>query len=210
MSIRLLIADDSAVVRLGIGAMLAGSDVEVAYQVATGEEAVRCAVVCHPDVVILDVRMPGVDGLDALAQIKQQQPQIPVLLMSAAENVEEIARGYRLGACGFLSKASSRPAMLHVIHRAAIKKNAWCRSLLRRVRLMTPARGGSVIGGIWLTVRQQEILRRLALGQCNEEMAEELDISIETIRQHMKKILQKTGSEDRTQAALWAIRFGLG
>jgi len=210
MSIRVLIADDHALARAGMAAMLAGSDVEVAYQVSTGEEAVRCAVVCRPDVVLLDLRMPGVDGLRALEEIKQERPEIPVLLFSAAENMEEIARGYRLGASGFLSKGASRPTMLQAIKRAVSQRNAWSRTLLRRVRLMTPAREGAVVGGVWLTVRQQEILRRLAVGRSNEDMAEELGISVETVRQHMKQVLQKTGSEDRTQAALWAIRFGLG
>lgn len=190
--------------------MLTGDDVEVAYQVSTGEEAVRCAVACQPDVVMLDLRMPDMDGLHALEQIKQERPDIPVLLFSAAENMEEIARGYRLGASGFLSKGATRPVMIQAIKRAVSSRNAWSRPLLRRVRLMTPAREGAVVGGVWLTVRQQEILRRLAQGRSNEDMAEELGITVETIRQHMKQVLQKTGSDDRTQAALWAIRFGLG
>jgi DNA-binding NarL/FixJ family response regulator len=209
MSIRMLLADDHAIVRTGFYAMLNGTDVDLAYQVASGEEAVRCAVSCQPDVVLLDLRMPGMDGLEALEQIKRECPQISVLLTSAVENVEDLAKGHQLGASGFVSKSVSRPELLKAIRRAAAAKNAWPRSLLRRVRLMTPAREGSVLGGVWITARQREVLTLLAAGQSNEEIAEELGVSVETVRQHMKHLLGKTGSEDRTQAALWAIRYGL-
>jgi len=190
--------------------MLSGTEVEVAYQVSDGAEAVRCALTSNPDLVMLDLRMPHTDGLQALELIKQQRPELPVLLMSAAENIEEIARGYRLGASGFLSKSMSRTSLLQTIQRAVTQRSAWSRPLLRRVRLMTPARDGSAIGGVWITARQQEVLRKVARGQSNDEIAEELGVSIETVRQHMKQILRKTGCEDRTQAALWAIRYGLG
>lgn len=210
MSIRMLIADDHALARAGVGAMLWGSEVEVAYQVATAEDAVKCAVSCQPDVVMLDLRMPGMDGLAALEKIKEHDPQIPVLMMSALETIEDVAQAYRLGANGFVSKGISRPELLKIVRRAAAQKSAWPRSLLRRVRLMTPAREGSVIGGVWITARQREVLTHVAKGMSNEEIAEDLGVSVETVRQHMKQILAKTGSEDRTQAALWAIRYGLG
>jgi DNA-binding NarL/FixJ family response regulator len=197
-------------VRAGISAMLSGTEVEVAYQVSDGAEAVRCAMTGNPDLVMLDLRMPHTDGLQTLELIKQQRPEMPVLLMSAAENIDEIARGYRLGASGFLNKSMSRTSLLQTIQRAVTQRSAWSRPLLRRVRLMTPARDGSAIGGVWITARQQEVLRKVARGQSNDEIAEELKVSIETVRQHMKQILRKTGCEDRTQAALWAIRYGLG
>jgi DNA-binding NarL/FixJ family response regulator len=209
MTIRMLIADDHALIRVGFQAMLTGTEVEVAYQVSGGEEAVKCAVSCQPDVVMLDLRMPGMDGLQTLEQIKSQCPEIPVLLTSASETIEDVANAYRLGACGFVSKSVPRTELLKVIQRAASRKSAWPRSLLRRVRLMTPAREGSVVGGVWLTVRQREVLGLVAAGLSNEEISEQLAVSVETVRQHMKQILSKTGSEDRTQAALWAIRVGL-
>lgn len=210
MTIRLLVADDEQVIRAGVAAMLVGTEVEVAYQVCSGEEAVKCTALCRPDVVLLDLRMPGMDGLQALQHIKEQRPEIPVLVFSGAENIAEIAKAYRLGASGFLTKDTSRPALLQAIRCAASRRGAWPRTLLRRVHLMTPFRDGAAVGGVWLTARQQQILRKLALGLSSEEISEELGISVETLRQHMKQILLKTGCVDRTQAALWAIRMGLG
>ncbi len=210
MPIRVLVADEDHLVRAGISAMLSGTEVEVAYQVPNGEEAVKCALIGHPDLVMLDLRVPHTDGLRTLEQIREQRPEMPVLLMSVAENIEEIARGYRLGASGYLPKSFSCANLLHAIRRVATQRNAWPRALLRRVRLMTPSRDGRAVAGVWLTARQQEVLDKVACGESNEEIAEALGVSIEAVRQHMKQIFRKTGCEDRTQAALWAIRSGLG
>jgi DNA-binding NarL/FixJ family response regulator len=205
----MLVADDDHLVRAGISAMLCGSEIEVAYQVSDGQEAVQCTLIGSPDLVLLDIRMPRTDGFQALEQIKQQRPEIPVLLMSAADNIEEIARGYRLGAAGFVHKSASCANLLQTIRRAVAQRSSWPRELLRRVRLMTPARDGRAVDGVWLTARQQAVLRRAAGGQSNEEIAEGLSMTVEAVRQHMKQVFRKIGCEDRTQAALWAIRHGL-
>lgn len=209
MSIKLLIADDHEVVRAGIVSLVAGSDVEVVAEAATGEEAIRQALERGPDVVLLDVRMPGGDGLAALGRIKQEKPELPVLMFSTYDNPTYVARAVALGASGYILKGTGREEMLSAIRAAAAGESAWSREDLRRVTgaLATPRLGEDV--EVPLTRRESEVLRQMALGLTNKEIAQALGISYETVKEHVQHILRKIGVSDRTQAAVWAVRKGL-
>lgn len=204
--IRLLIADDHEVVRCGLHSLVAGSEVEVAGEVGTGEEAVRYVMENPIDVVLLDIRMPNGDGLTALGRIKLDKPEMPVLMLSTFDNPTYIARSVALGASGFLLKGCSREELLGAVRTAAAGESAWTRDELRRVTgaLATPRLAADV--EVPLTQRESEVLRQLAYGLTNKEIAQALHISYETVKEHVQHILRKIGVSDRTQAAVWAVR----
>src|SRR3972149_6228005 len=201
--IRLLIADDHEVVRSGLKTLVAGTEVKVVGEVATGAEAVKYALENEVDVVLLDIRMPDGDGLTALGRIK---PDMPVLILSTFDNPTYIARAVALGASGYVLKGCTRDQLLAAIRTAAAGESAWTREELRRVTgaLATPRLSADV--EVPLTQRESEGLRQLALGLTNKEIAQTLHISYETVKEHVQHILRKIGVTDRTQAAVWAVR----
>jgi len=209
MSITLLIADDHEVVRTGLKSLFAGSDIEVIAEASTGEAAVRLALELNPDVVLLDIRMPEGDGLNALGRIKLDRPDLPVLILSTYDNPTYVARSVALGASGYVLKGTTRENLLQAIHTAAEGQTSWTRDALRRVTgaLATPRLAADV--EVPLTQRESEVLRQLAFGLTNKEIALALHISYETVKEHVQHILRKIGVSDRTQAAVWAVRKGL-
>jgi len=206
MSIKVVIADDHEVVRSGLKTLLAGTDVDVVAEVSTGDQAVKYALANNPDVVLLDVRMPDGDGLTALGRIKLEKPEMPCLMLSTFDNPTYIARSVALGASGYLLKACTRDELLQAIRTAAAGESAWTRDELRRVTgaLATPRLAADV--EVPLTQRESEVLRQLAYGLTNKEIAQALHISYETVKEHVQHILRKIGVSDRTQAAVWAVR----
>jgi len=209
MSVRLLVADDHAVVRAGLRSMLAGTDIEVVAEASHGGEAFQLAVELRPDLVLLDVRMPEVDGITCLGRLRAELPTVPVLMLSAYDNPTYIARAVALGAAGYLVKTSSKEEILSAIRRAASGESIWSREELRRVTgaLSTPR--VTVDLEVPLTRRENEVLKQLAQGLSNKEIAMALSISYETVKEHVQHILRKVGVSDRTQAAVWAVRKGL-
>lgn len=204
--IKLLIADDHEVVRCGLKTLLADTDIEVMAEVSTGEAATRYTLENDPDVVLLDIRMPGGDGLTSLGRIKLDKPEMPILMLSTFDNPTYIARSVALGASGYLLKSCSRDALIKAIHTAAAGESAWTRDELRRVTgaLATPRLTADI--EVPLTQRESEVLRQLAYGLTNKEIAAALHISYETVKEHVQHILRKIGVSDRTQAAVWAVR----
>lgn len=209
MSIRLLVADDHEVVRSGLRSLLAGTEVEVVAEAETGHEAERLAVRLEPDVVLLDIRMPDGDGLSALAHIRRERPHMPVLMLSTYDNPTYISRAHALGATGFLLKGLSRDELLDAIRKAVHGHDLWSRSELRRAATSRPAEAEGSAAEAALTERELEVLRYLALGLTNKELAQNMGISQDTVKEHVQNVLRKIGVADRTQAAVWAVRNGL-
>jgi DNA-binding NarL/FixJ family response regulator len=204
--IKLLIADDHEVVRCGLKTLVAGTEIQIIGEVSTGEDAVKFALQNAPDVVLLDIRMPNGDGLTTLGRIKLEKPEMPILMLSTFDNPTYIARSVALGASGFLLKGCTRDELLNAIRVAAAGESAWTRDELRRVTgaLATPRLTADV--EVPLTQRESEVLRQLAYGLTNKEIAAALHISYETVKEHVQHILRKIGVSDRTQAAVWAVR----
>lgn len=205
-TIRVLIADDHEVVRCGLRTLFAGTDIEIAAEVASGNAAVRYALENDVDVVVLDIRMPDGDGLTALGRIKLDKPELPILILSTYDNPTYVARSVALGASGYILKSSDRDVLIDAIRKAARGESAWTRDELRRVTgaLATPRLTADI--EVPLTHRESEVLRQLAYGLTNKEIAAQLHISYETVKEHVQHILRKIGVSDRTQAAVWAVR----
>jgi DNA-binding NarL/FixJ family response regulator len=210
MTVRLLIADDHVVIRAGLKSLLGDvRDIDIVAEAADGEEAIRLARRHRPDVVLLDVRMPGADGLAVLGQIRSEFPAIAVVMFSSYDNPTYIARAVALGAAGYLVKNATREEIIAGIRRAASGEALWSREGLRRVTgaLSTPRAAPELDAP--LTKRESEVLKQLALGLSNKEIAQALEISYETVKEHVQHILRKLAVADRTQAAVWAVRKGL-
>lgn len=209
MTTKLLIADDHEVVRSGLKTLLAGSDIKIVAEASSGEQAIKLSLKHEPDVVLLDIRMPDGDGLNALGRIKLDRPNMPILMLSTYDNPTYVARAVALGASGFLLKGVTREKLIEAIHAAGAGQSVWTRDELRRVTgaLATPRLTADV--EVPLTQRESEVLRQLAFGLTNKEIALALHISYETVKEHVQHILRKIGVSDRTQAAVWAVRKGL-
>ena len=207
--IKLLLADDHEVLRSGVKAILAGTEIKVVAEAATGQAVVEYALKHEVDVVLLDVRMPDGDGVTALGRIKLDKPDLAVLMFSAYDNPAYVARAVALGASGYLLKGCSRDALLDAIRKAAAGENVFTREDLRRMTgaLATPRLTADV--EVPLTQRESQVLGQLAKGSTNKEIAKALQISYETVKEHVQHTLRKIGVNDRTQAAVWAVRKGL-
>ena len=208
MAIRLLVADDHEVVRSGLRSLVAGTEIKVVAEAGTGEDALRAAGQHQIDVVLLDIRMPDGDGLATLAQLRKNHPTVPVLMLTTYDNPTYVARAVALGASGYVLKGVGRDKLLDTIRRTARGEQAWTREELRRVSGAGVTRVNTDLEAP-LTPRETEVLAQLAHGLTNKEIAQALNISTETVKEHVQNILKKIGVADRTQAAVWAVRAGL-
>jgi DNA-binding NarL/FixJ family response regulator len=209
MSVRLLIADDHEVVRSGLVTLLAGTDVTIVGQASSGEEAVKLALEKKPDVVLLDIRMSEVDGLAALEKIHAELPKTRIVMLSTYDNPTYIARAVALGASDYLLKGVSRTQLLNSILNKGGDGGGVRSEPLKRVAGVMETRRTDVDDGVSLTQRESQVLRHMALGLSNKEIGRSLDISVETVKEHVQNILRKIHVTDRTQAAVWAVRRNL-
>ena len=205
MGVRLMIADDHVAIRAGVTSLIQGTEIEMVCQAETSDETVKFALACQPDVLLLDLRLAGSDGLSALEQIKRTNSKIAVLIFSSTDEVKEMAHARKLGAEGFVLKGATRDDLLKTIRRVATGKSGGRRGRFGRWSVGRPG-GVAVNDRNPLSGREVEVLRTIMDGLSNEAIAEKLEIDIETVKQHVKHILRKLHVEDRTQAALLALR----
>jgi len=207
MPIRVLIADDHAIVRQGLR-MFLGTDpeLEIIAEAGDGAEALQMALQYHPDVVLMDLLMPVMDGIQATAAIRRKAPDTEVVALTSVLEDSVVVDAIRAGAIGYLLKDTEAHELRRVIKAAASGQVELCPEaaarLLREVR--TPDRSAEA-----LTERETEVLRLLAQGMSNLEIAQALIIGEQTVKSHVSHILAKLGVPSRTQAALYAIRVGL-
>jgi len=189
--------------------MLKGSGIEIVAEATTGEDAIKLAADHQPDVLLLDVRMPECDGLRALGKIRLENTDLPILMLSQYDNPAYVARAVALGANGYLLKDVRRQELIEAIHEVATGRTIWDREQLRKMTgaLATPRMFADV--EVPLTEREGLVLRLLSEGMTNQQIAAEMDISYETVKEHIQHILRKVGVTDRTQAAVWAVRKGI-
>ncbi len=206
MAITIVIADDHDLVHDGLGQMFAEMNVNVVGVAKDGNEAVALVGELQPDLCLLDVKMPACGGLEALAQIRDMHPDIPVIMMSAFNNPTYIAKACLLGAFDYLSKGASRAEILSVLSRAYQRQDRPESSLLLKYQRLMSRRKDKNAMGFNLTNREVQVLRHLGLGLSNHEISTSLSISIETVKEHVQNILRKTDGSDRTQVAVWAVR----
>ncbi|MCS7259622.1 MAG: response regulator transcription factor [Anaerolineae bacterium] len=217
MTISVLLADDHAVVRAGTRQLLERQpDMRVVGEASNGEEAVRLAVQLRPDVVIMDVRMPGMSGVEATRRIKQEVPHVAVLVLTAHDDDEYIFALLQAGANGYLLKTAEIDELVRAIRAVASGRS-----------MLDPAVAGKVMAQFasgrvpaeWtssakkdefegLTERELEILRLVGKGLTNKEIGRKLFISDRTVQAHLSNIFSKLGVGSRTEAAMYAVRRG--
>jgi NarL family two-component system response regulator LiaR len=206
MTIRVLIADDHAVVRQGLKMFLSlNAEFEIIGEATNGAEALRMAHQLTPDVVLMDLLMPEMDGITATAAIRRELPDTEVIALTSVLEDKSVTGAIRAGAIGYLLKDTESDELIRAIKAAAngqvqLSPKAAAR-LMREIR--TPESPES------LTERETEVLRLLAQGKANKEIAHELVIGEKTVKTHVNNILSKLNVSSRTQAALYAVRIGL-
>lgn len=206
MTIRILIADDHSVVRQGLRMFLGlDPELEVVGEAADGAEALRLARQLRPDVVLMDLLMPVMDGIAATAAIRHELPDTEVLALTSVLEDASVVGAVRAGAIGYLLKDTQADALCQAIKSAAAGQVQLTPKAAARLMQAVSAPESPVD----LTERETEVLRLLAQGQSNKQIAHSLHISEKTVKTHVSNILSKLGVQSRTQATLCAIRIGL-
>ncbi len=210
MTIRLLLADDHRMLREGLRRTLEEEGLEVVGEAADGEEALRLAAKLRPDVVLMDVTMPVLDGVEATRQLHEHLPEIPVVILTMHADREVLARAIRAGAAGYLVKDCSTDEVVRTVRLAANGETALSPELAASMlaeaqRADTPAEELDPI----ISRREEEVLQLVADGLSTSEVAAKLYISIKTVKNHLASIYEKLDSRDRTQAVLRAVRMGI-
>lgn len=206
MPVTILLVDDHSVVRQGLQMFLAlDPEIEVVGEARNGAEAVRLAEELKPDVVLMDLLMPGMDGIAATRQIRQNVPDTEVIALTSVLEDEKVFGAVRAGAIGYLLKDTEADELRRAIKAAAAGQVQLSpQAAARLMREIRPAEEQDA-----LTPRETEVLGLLARGLANKEIARELTIGEKTVKTHVSNILSKLGVLSRTQAALHAVRMGL-
>jgi DNA-binding NarL/FixJ family response regulator len=214
MSIRVVIADDQSMVRAGFRSLLKEEpDIDVVGEAADGEQAIAAVRRFRPDVALMDIRMPGVDGLEATRRIVQAGSATRILILTTFDLDEYVYKGLQAGASGFLLKDASPEQLIAAIHVIAEGEAVLAPSVTRRVveafaRL--PARQEHLTAALeTLTAREREVLKLLAKGHSNTEIARDLVVSQATAKTHVRNVLAKLDLRDRVHAVVFAYESGL-
>ena len=226
---RILITDDHALVREGLRTMLSGEEgLQVVGEAHDGQQALSMCRELHPDLVLMDVRMPKMDGLEATRRIKAEMPKTSVVMVTMHESPDYLLEAVRAGAAGYVLKDASGERLLGAVRRtlegeSPLNQELAMRLLTRLAKDKAPATAGEPTAGAsggrapdreagqleGLTPREVEVLRLLSRGQTNPQIAQNLLYSVSTVKAHVRSILSKLGVSDRTQAAVRAIEAGV-
>ena len=205
-----MLVDDHAIWRGGVRSMLQDTEFEIVAEASSGREALEAARLAHPRIVLLDIRMAGGDGLDTLVALKKEHPLTAVIMLTTYDNHTYMARAVAGGASGYLLKGVGQDEMLQSLRAVANGE-----TLLTQQDLMHSLRGVSEMATgskdliVPLTEREHEVLRLIATGVTNRDIACILFIAESTVKTHVEHIIGKLGVSDRVQAAVWAARHGL-
>jgi two-component system, NarL family, response regulator LiaR len=210
--IRVLLVDDHAVVRKGLRALLdRESGIEVTGEAEDGEQALRAADRLHPDVILMDLEMPGIGGIEATRRIAEKHPDTRVVVLTSHASDEDVFPALKAGALGYLLKHSAPEDVLQAIRQAyrgeTVLHPAIARMVLQELhRVIQPKQVATTDP---LSERELDVLRLLARGMSNQDIADTLVVGEATVRSHVSSILRKLQLASRTQAALYALREGL-
>jgi len=213
MTIRLLLVDDHQVVRSGLRMLLGNeSDVEIVADAGTAAEALEAVKQFHPNVVLMDIGLPDLSGIDATKLIKQTDPEVAVVALTIHEDEEYFFKMLEAGAGGYVPKRAAPDELLTAIRAAAAGEVYLYPSLAKLLvkdylAQERPSEGSNLLDG--LTDREQEVLRYLAEGSSNSEIADALVISSKTVARHRENIMQKLGLHSRAELVRYAIRKGI-
>ena len=216
--VRLLVIDDHTLFRRGLIALLTQSaDVTVVGEAGDAGEAIRCATELQPDLILLDNHLPGVLGVDAIPGLREAAPKAAVLMLTVSEDEQDLARALRAGARGYLLKTMDGEALAQALRRAMAGELVISPDMTGKLAAAmqapipaptTPVPGGGTAHGA-LSPREAEILRHIARGASNKEIARSLDIAETTVKIHVQHILRKLNLSSRVQAAVYATEHGM-
>ncbi len=212
MPLRMLIADDHKLFRQGLIGLLETREdlVEVVGEAASGREAVQMAERLRPDIVLIDIYMPDGDGLTATSEIRRRFPEMHVIMLTSSESDEHLYRAVQLGVSGYLLKNLDAAQLFDLLTGVTRGEAAMTREMASRLLKGVARRAAdSGEGEEPLTERELAVLRLVAVGAANQEIAEQLSISVNTVKSHIGKILDKLQLQNRTQAASYAMHHGL-
>ena len=210
--IRVLIADDHPVYRDGLRALVESApDLELAGEAASGTEVVELASSARPTIVLMDLRMPGLSGIEATSRILATDPEVGVLIITMSEDDESLFAAMRAGARGYIPKDADGDELLRAIRAAAVGEAIFGASIAHRMmEFFTRRRSGPAEPFPELTDREREVLSLLADGRSNADIAQRLTITQKTVRNHVANIFAKLQVDDRGQAIVRAREAGLG
>lgn len=215
--LRVLVVDDHPVVREGLRAVLTSdSHIEIAEEASSGEEALEKVRLLEPDVVLVDIRMPGMSGIEFTRQVKAERPEIAVVLVTMYDSEIYLAEALRAGAAGYIVKDSSREFLLRAVDAAVSGATIVTSSLLRdTIRGLTrgsqrfeDGRADAAVNDRF-TPREFEVLRLVAQGYPNKKIASELNLAEVTVKKYVQGVIAKLGVSDRTQAAIAGVHMGI-
>jgi NarL family two-component system response regulator LiaR len=208
--IRVLVVDDHTVVRKGLCSLLTSKyGIEVVGEAGDGDEAIEKARTLQPDVILMDLLMPGKTGLEAILEIKRENPDARILVLTSFGEEAKVSAAVRAGALGFLLKESSPDELVHAIQSVNMGSLSLPQELARK--MMSGLYGLESEKGPTepLTKRELDVLKGIAEGMSNADIAQDLSISVTTVRSHVHSLLRKLNLSSRTQAALYAVEIGL-
>lgn len=209
-AIRVVVADDHMVVREGLRLILEGhDDIDLVGAAADGAAVVALVAEVQPDVVLMDLRMPGLDGLEATARIRSAWPHVAVVILTTYNDDEPLVQGLRAGACGYLIKDATRATYVQAIRAAARGETLLQPEMLARLLARANARPAPARPLATLTEREVEVLEGLVRGERNKEIAARLGLSEPTVKTHLASIFAKLDVDSRAAAAVAAIERGL-
>ncbi len=208
--IRVLLADDHSIVRAGLRSLIEDTgEMEVVVEAADGHEAIQQALKTRPDVAVIDISMPGMDGLEVISQLHSSLPELPILVLTMHEEEQYVVRSISAGARGYITKRSAPEQLvkaLRQLHQGGRYLSAEAAELLA-LRLARGERGQSPLDS--LSNREMQVLRALALGQTNREIAENYHISVKTVDTYRFRLLKKLNLRNNADLSRFAIQTGL-
>lgn len=217
MTIRILLIDDHSLFRSGVRQLLQReADIEIVAEAADGVEGIKRAKEFAPDVILLDLNMPGLSGLETLQLLVQDLPDAAVLILTVSEDADELGQALRSGARGYLIKNIEAEALVAAVRRARrgepVIADSMTAKLVAQFRAQpaAPAGGPPAAERDRLTAREREIVQCLARGESNKQIARRLDVAESTVKIHVQNILKKLNLTSRVQVAVYAVEHGIG
>jgi two-component system nitrate/nitrite response regulator NarL len=207
-AIRIVVVDDHTLFRRGMTALLGGvPGFAIVGEAADGLEGIRVVAALQPDVVLLDLNMPGISGIEALHAILRASPGLPVVMLTVSEDALDLMAALKGGAQGYLLKNIDGDFLVDSVRRAAAGESVMSPEM--QAKLLRELRGGGAAAQPALSPREREILAFIARGASNKEIARTLEVAESTVKIHVQHILRKLELSSRVQAAVWAIEHGI-